>query len=95
MVHAPGGDDPEAGIAALEKLSAELGALGFKARLITPADRLPSLAVSNPAAAMLAETVITGAEWFWWPWGDRIGPVADVAAAAGRVAAVLRAASDG
>ena len=84
MVHAPADD-----VSALEKLAAELAARGFEARLFTPEDRLPSLAVTNPRAAMLAETVITGTGWFWWPWGVRIAPVSDAAAAAGIIARVL------
>ncbi|HUY48034.1 MAG TPA: hypothetical protein VMV92_20295 [Streptosporangiaceae bacterium] len=89
MVHAPAVDDPDAEITALEKLAAELAARGFEARLFTPQARLPSLTVASPQAALLAETVITGAGWFWWPWGDRIAPVSDAAAAAGIVARVL------
>jgi len=80
---------PDEDITALEKLAAELAARGLQARLMTPDDRLPSLTVTNPQAAMLDETVITSAEWFWWSWGDRIAAVADVAAAAEAVARVL------
>jgi len=44
---------------------------------------------------MLAETVMAAAEWFWWPWADRIAPAADVAAAADAIARVLALAPAG
>jgi hypothetical protein len=86
---APADDDPRAGIAALEKLAAQLSARGFEPRLLTPGGWRPSLVVRNPRAPMLSETVLAQAEWFWWPWADRIAPVADVSAAADRIAGVL------
>lgn len=58
--------------AALENLATELGTRGFAARLITPDGHPPSLAISNPEAAALSETVMADAGWFWWPWADRI-----------------------
>jgi hypothetical protein len=73
---------------ALEKLRTELEARGFAAQLETNAGRGQSLAVRNPRAPMLSETVTADAGWFWWPWADRISPVADVVAAADRVARV-------
>jgi hypothetical protein len=85
MVH----DTCESGVTALEKLAAELSARGFTARLITPGGRPPSLAISNPEAAALSETVMADAGWFWWPWADRIAGVADVLAAAEMIARVL------
>ena len=78
---------------ALEKLGAELSARGFEARLVTPQDRPPWLAVRNPRAEVMAEDVMAQGGWFWWPWADRIGPACDVPAAAARVATVLRARS--
>jgi hypothetical protein len=66
MVHAPGNDT-----AALEKLAAELNARGYEARLAVPDGRPPWLAVINPAATMLEETVMAYAEWFWWRTGRR------------------------
>ncbi len=88
MVHA---DSAEA----LDKLAAELGSRGLEARLITPAGKEPWLAVRNPQAPMLAETVMAVKDWYWWPWADRIAPVDDVAEAATRVASVLRAGGNG
>jgi hypothetical protein len=90
MVHAPGNDT-----AALEKLAAELNARGYEARLTVPDGRAPWLAVINPAAPMLAETVMAYVEWFWWPWTDRIAPAADVVAAADAIARVLALAPAG
>ena len=77
---------------ALETLAAELHRRGYEAKLITPEGRDPWLAVRNPQVPMLAETVLAHAEWFWWPWQDRIGPATDVPAAADRVLRVLAAA---
>ena len=74
---------------ALETLAAELHRRGYEAKLITPEGREPWLAVRNPQVPMLAETVLVHAEWFWWPWQDRIGPATDVPAAADRVLRVL------
>jgi hypothetical protein len=90
MVHAPGDDT-----AALEKLAAELNARGYEARLAVPDGRPPWLAVINPAATMLEETVMAYAEWFWWPWADRIAPAADAATAADAIARVLALAPAG
>ncbi len=90
MLHAPGNDT-----AALEKLAAELSARGYETRLTVPDGRPPGLSVINPAAPMLAETVMAYAEWFWWPWADRIAPAADVATAADAIARVLALAPAG
>jgi GNAT superfamily N-acetyltransferase len=77
--------------AALDNLAAELHVRGYQAHLIAPAGRPPSLAVTNPHAAVLAETVMADATSFWWPWADRIAAVADVAGAAEVIARVLAA----
>ncbi len=76
---------------ALEDLAAELAARGYETQLATGPDAAPWLAVRNPDATMLSETVSAHEEWFWWPWADRIAPTADVSQAANRVASVLRA----
>jgi hypothetical protein len=65
---------PWTSTAALETLAAELGKRGYEAKLIAPEGREPWLAVRNPRVPMLAETVMAHADWFWWPWADRIGP---------------------
>ena len=89
MVHVPGNDT-----AALDRLSAELNARGYEARLTVPDGRPPWLAVINPGATMLAETVMAYAEWPW-PWADRIAPAADAATAADAIARVLALAPAG
>jgi hypothetical protein len=73
----------------LERLGGELAARGFRVQVITPEGRLPSLVVTSPHATMLSETVIVGTGTYFWPWGDRIAPVADVGTAAEAVARVL------
>jgi hypothetical protein len=85
----PADNQPQS--AALEKLAAELRVRGYEARLIAPGGGPPSLAVTNPHAAVLAETVMADATSFWWPWADRIAGVADVGAAADVIARVLAA----
>lgn len=85
-------DDP---VAILQRLAEELHARGFGTMLIAPPGKAPWLAVRNPAASMLAETVLYARGWYWWPWADRIAPAADVADAAARVASVLRVAGSG
>ncbi|HUZ39288.1 MAG TPA: hypothetical protein VMV17_23440 [Streptosporangiaceae bacterium] len=86
MVHAS--EDPAV---ALDKLAGALAALGCQVPALAPHGRPPSLTVTNPAAPRMSETVMVDAGWFWWPWADRIAPLTDAAAAAGRVARVLRA----
>jgi hypothetical protein len=90
MVHAARNDT-----AALEKLAAELNSRGYDTRLTVHDGQLPWLAVINPAATMLGETVMAYAEWFWWPWADRIAPAADVATAADVIVRVLALAPAG
>lgn len=75
--------------AALDKLAAELRARGYEAQLTAPDGRPPSSAVTNPHAAVLADTVMADGTSFWW--ADRIADVADVGAAADVIARVLAA----
>jgi hypothetical protein len=53
--------------AALDKLAAELRVRGYQAHLIAPDGRPPSLAVTNPHATALTETVMADTTSFWWP----------------------------
>jgi hypothetical protein len=81
----------------LEGLAEELGRRGLRTTLITPAGRVPSLHVVNPAVSRLAEDVYVGRSqdglwWFWWPWAERIAPGDEVGAAAALIAKVLGAA---
>ena len=79
----------EADVTALEKLAAELTARGFETRLAVPQGHVPSLAITNPQATALSETVVADEDWYWWSWGERVAPVADVSEAAGAIARVL------
>ena len=83
----------EADIAALEKLAAELTARGFETRLAVPQGHVPSLAVTNPRATALNETVVVGENWYWWSWAQKIAATTDVSEAAGVIARVLSAGS--
>jgi len=63
---------------------------------MTPAGRIPSLHVVNPAVTRLSEDVYVGRSqdglwWFWWPWAERIASGDDVAEAAAMIAKVLEA----
>ncbi|HKB30355.1 MAG TPA: hypothetical protein VKD26_05895 [Streptosporangiaceae bacterium] len=83
----------------LEALAAELSGYGFRATLHSPAGRIPSLHVVNPAASVLAENIFAACGrddtwWFWWSWAERIAIADDVARAAARVARVLAAPHD-
>jgi hypothetical protein len=71
------------------------GARGYETRVIAAHDSAPWLAVRNPQTARLSEKVMAQADWFWWPWADRIAPTAAAGQAANRVALVLRADSRG
>jgi hypothetical protein len=81
----------EAEVAALDKLAAELRARGFEAQLRIPDGWRPSLAVRNPRAPALSETVLAGEEAYWWPWADPIAGMADAGTAADVIARVLAA----
>ncbi|HTP17255.1 MAG TPA: hypothetical protein VMK13_15650 [Streptosporangiaceae bacterium] len=80
----------------LEGLGEALAAHGFRTRLMSPAGRVPSLHVVNPAATALAEDVYAcpgqdGVWWFWWPWAERIAAGDDPADAALLISRVLAA----
>jgi hypothetical protein len=74
----------------LESLAAELSAREYHASLVTAAGRRPRLHVRNRSAGVLTEDVVIEAGWFWYSWCERIAPVTDVPAAAGKIARVLR-----
>jgi len=83
----------EADVTALEKLAAELAARGFETRLSVPQGHVPSLAVTNPQATALSETVVAGEDWYWWSWAEKVAPVADASEAAAVISRVLSAGS--
>jgi hypothetical protein len=81
----------------LDQLGPALAPFGMTASLVTPAGRVPSLRVVNPAAPALAEDVYAGccedgSWWFWWSWAERIAAASDLDQAAARIAHVLAAA---
>lgn len=81
-------------VAQLECLRDELNRHGLNARLVTRRNR-PHLKVANQAMPELNERVLCrpGEDHglcFWWPWGQPIGPVDDLDAVVGKIAAVLR-----
>jgi hypothetical protein len=93
-VSRPPARDRDTANAFLADLEAELRRHGWTTEL-TPASKVPTLLVRNPAAGMLHEHVLAapargGTWWLWWPWADRIAPAGDVTAAAGRIMHVLR-----
>jgi len=80
----------------LERLAEVLARQGLRARLTTPAGRVPSLHVVNPAAAAMAEDIYAGpcqdgVWWFWWSWAERIAVSDDLATAATLISRVLAA----
>jgi hypothetical protein len=86
----------EANLAKLEGLAELLVRRGWRARIMTPSGRVPSLHVVNPVAGALAEDVYAGRGqdglwWFWWSWAERIALSEDVEAAAARIERVLAA----
>jgi hypothetical protein len=87
-------DSWQANLARLEGLAVILADHGLRARLMTPAGRLPSLHVVNPSASALAEDVYAGRGqdgrwWFWWSWAERIALSEDLAGAAQLIERVL------
>ena len=88
---------PQSFVERLEELAGELGRRGLQTSLMTPAGRVPSLHVVNPAMSRLAEDVYVGRSqdglwWFWWPWAERIAPGNEVGEAATAIAKVLETA---
>ena len=85
---------PQTFLGRLECLAAELGRHGLTTRLMTPAGRVPSLHVVNPAVGQLAEDIYVGRSqdgllWFWWPWAERIASGEDPEGAASMIEHVL------
>ena len=82
-VHDPGG------AAALAKLAAQLDSQIYAARLVAVRGLRPHLHITNRHATMLRENIYSDGEHFYWGWAQRIGPIADLAAAAAAVDRVL------
>lgn len=67
---------------------------GFDRELSVSRTGVPMLIVTNPDVPALAEHVlcchdVDGSLAFFWPWGGRLGDVADPAGAAAEVTRVL------
>src|ERR1700722_11243052 len=75
---------------ALEALAEALDKADHATRLVDWQGRV-HLVVKNKHVD-LAENIYADHRCFWWPWSEPIGPVQDPAAAAAKVASVLRAA---
>jgi len=75
----------------LGRLAAEMATRGFQATLRAPEDGQPCLAVRNPRASVLAETVYVCDGSYWWSWREPIAGCDQVTIAAGILARVLRA----
>ena len=83
-------------LARLEGLAEVLAGCGFRARIVAPPGRVPSLHVVNPQASALAEDVYAGRGqdgrwWFWWSWAEQIAVGDDFEGAAARIGRVLAA----
>ncbi|HEY9241510.1 MAG TPA: hypothetical protein VIP48_05980 [Streptosporangiaceae bacterium] len=83
-------------LAHLRRLADELGQHGLAAEL-DGGTHPGSLRAVNPEIPGLTERVLCaqagdGSWWYWWPWGQPIGPVRDMAQAVAKIAAVLRSA---
>jgi hypothetical protein len=74
----------------LESLAAVLPAEDYHAHLVVAHGGRPSLHVRNRSAGVLAEDVLVEAGWFWYSFAERIAPVTDVPAAAGKITRLLR-----
>jgi hypothetical protein len=78
----------EAACAALSQLGGELADRGCRWELL-PGGTAPWLLVSKPMHEKSGAVVIAWAGWYWWPWGDHVGPYAEAAKTADRVAISL------
>jgi hypothetical protein len=83
----------------LERLVAELGALGLLARVVQAQSGRRFVRVINPNATSLSENVTCRPTavsdipdwWYCWSWGERMHTADDPAGAATKVARVLAA----
>jgi hypothetical protein len=81
-------------LARLEGLAEVLAGRGFRARVVAPPGRVPSVHVVNPRFSALAEDVYAGRGqdgrwWFWWSWAEQIAVGDDLEGAAARIGLVL------
>jgi hypothetical protein len=83
-VSAPQGAD------ALEALDDQFDPRDFVTVLYLDDGRPPRLTIRNRHCP-LSEDVLSDGQQYWYPWAEPIGPVTDPAAAAAKIARVLRA----
>lgn len=81
--------DSDDGRAELEKLAAELTARGLTAHLVIRPDRLTCLAVSHGRASGPPQRIYAQADWFFWPYAERIAACDDLTPAADAIAHAL------
>jgi hypothetical protein len=79
----------------LEKLAAEIDGGDYLTQVVAHAGRRRYLHVRNRRAGVLKENIYCGDGFYWFGWGERIAPVAEVAEAARIVTRVLRAVDAG
>jgi hypothetical protein len=80
--------------AQVEALADELSRRGFGTAVSANRLHHPCVRVVNKDATRMWEDVYAApgrdGQWsFWWSWGDRIGPIGDIDAAAAAIAYVL------
>jgi len=76
--------------AALERLAAALDSRDYATTLLTSHGQTPRLTVVSRLTTALAEDIYAGNGWYWWSWAEKLAPIADVPAAARKIATVLR-----
>jgi serine/threonine-protein kinase RsbW len=81
--------DIDDGRAELEKLAAELTTRGLTAHLVIRTDRLPCLAVTGGMASGPPQRIYAQADWFFWPYAERIAACDDLTGAADAIARAL------
>src|SRR2546425_493843 len=79
---------------ALESLAKMLDRDKYLVSLVSTPGMRPGLCVSNRHHNALTEWVYCEGDWYWWPWGDRIGITAEPDYAAAVVTNVLRIIGD-
>ncbi len=87
--HMRSSDSWAEGVAALERLTAELDPGTFVAAIVS-GGRAPCLRITNRCAPQLTEDVYAGRGFYWYSWAERLAPVGDVPRAVARIANLLR-----
>jgi serine/threonine-protein kinase RsbW len=81
--------DHDDGRPELEKLAAELAGRGLTAQLVIRAQRLPCLKVSGAGTDASPQRIYAQADWFFWPYAERIAACDDLTAAADAIVSAL------